>query len=574
MSTKKVVLLVIVVIILLIAMSWCTGRQFSKMAGSAQSSVVIGQDSWLRVNPSGMIPDYNEVMPFAFMGKISANSIQNMTLKIRLAKDDSRIKGLILEPGMLQVSFAGLNELGIAIQDFKQSGKAVLAFGDYLTQGDYLLASYADEIYMEPSASAGLLLTGTAVNALFYKDLYQKLGIKMHVIQAGEFKGAGEPYSQTSFSEGTRKNIEAALSDRFDLILNMIVENRGLTRDDALAVYNNRENLFIRAEKAVEMKLVDHALSRANMLDSLATDAEKLVAISDYAPAYHIGKGDKVAVVYLSGNIASGPASYNQSLISHQKVKKIVKDLLKNQSVKAVVLRVNSPGGSALESELIYQELLRLKAEKPILISMGGTAASGGYYISCAADKIIADPGTITGSIGVIMVLPEVSALSNKAGIASQTIKYGKFAGALNPFEPYSDEVLASVKLSSIATYDEFKSRVMAARNISADKINSLAEGRIYSAEDALAVGLVDELGSLDTAISTVAEMAGLSDYETVNYPVKMTFFEALKDSEFLNLSLSSLLKGPHFDPLQMARDYIEHIEPGTWQYLMPVVVE
>jgi protease IV len=574
MSTKKVVLLVIIVLILLIAMSYCTGRQFSKLAMSTQSSVIVTDNSWLRVNPSGMIADYNEVMPLNFMGSGSANSIQNMTAKIAQAADDKRIKGMILEPGMLQISLPALNELGLAIQNFKAGGKPVYAFGDFISQGDYLLASYADEIFMEPSASAGLLLTGTAVNALFYKELYEKLGIKMHVIQAGEFKGAGEPYNQTSFSEGTRQNIADVLSDRFELILATIAQNRSITTDDVRAVYNNREDIFIRAEQAVEMQLVDHALSRTEMLEKLDVESDKLVSIGDYKASRKMPRGDKIAVVYLNGNIAPGTAGYGQSLISHSKVRKITKDLIDNESVKAVVLRVNSPGGSALESEHIYQELLRLKASKPIIVSMGGVAASGGYYISCAADRIMADAGTITGSIGVIMVLPEATALGRKVGLRSQTIKYGKYAGAMNPFEPYSQEILNSFKQSSIGTYDEFKARVMSARGIAPEKINSIAEGRIYSAEDALAVNLIDEIGSLDLALVAAAEMANLSTFETVNYPVKMSFFEALKDSDFFNLTVQRIFSPNLLDLEKLARSYIEHIEPGTWQYLMPVVVD
>lgn len=574
-TTQRTILIILGVLILLIGMSWCTGRQIAKIAGSSQSSKQITDNSWLKVNPNALLSEYNEVLPFSFMGSSgNANSVQNIAAKIRHAATDSKIKGIILEPAVLQISMAGLHELGLAIKDFKASGKPVYAFGDYLTQGDYLLSSYADEIYMEPSASAGLLLTGAAVNTLFYKELYEKIGVKMHVIQAGEFKGAGEPYSQTSFSEGTRQNIEALLADRFELILGTIAENRKLTKDDLRAVYNNREEFFINADQALEMQLIDHALSHTNMLDSLAIEREKMVAIADYQPHRKITKGDKLAVVYLSGSISPGSASYNASTISFEKVRKIAAKLIEDKSVKAVVLRIDSPGGSALESELIYQELLRLKAEKPIIVSMGGVAASGGYYIACAAEQILADAGTITGSIGVIMILPEATALGRKVGLNSQTIKFGKYAGAMNPLEPYSAELLSSLKHSSIATYDEFKARVMNARKIPLDKINSIAEGRIYSAEDALAVSLIDEIGGLDVAVAKAAEIAGISDYDTVNYPVKKSFLEALKDSDFFNMTLQSISGNKLYDLDKLAARYLEHIEPGTWQYLMPVVVD
>jgi protease-4 len=553
-------------------MSYCTGRKLGKMAGGP-GAAVITDDSWLRVNPSAYLADYNEIMPMQFLGDSAANSTQSICAKIRHSANDKRIKGIILEPGMLQISLPALNEIGIAIADFKVSGKPVYAYGDYLSQGDYLLASYADEIFMEPSASAGLMLTGTSANSLFYKDMYDKLGIKMHVIQAGEFKGAGEPYSQTSFSEGTRQNIAAALSDRFESILKLIAANRKITVDDVRTVYNNREDLFIHAEHAVELKLIDHAMSRAEMLKKLDTDSEKMVPIAKYASGPEFSAKDKIAVVYLNGNISAGPASYNQSMISHSKVQKICKALVKDKSIKAVVLRINSPGGSALESELIYQELLRLKASKPIVVSMGSVAASGGYYISCAADKILADEGTITGSIGVIMYCPREQDLAARSGSIPKPSSLA-VCRRDQSLEPYSPELLASLKQSSIATYDEFKSRVMTARKISPDKIQSIAEGRIYSAEDALGVGLIDSLGNLEDAVLQAAGMANISDYAVTNYPTKITFFEALKDSEFFRMSLKSLLENRIVDIQKLAARYVEPIEPGTWMYLMPTMVD
>jgi len=572
-TTTKTLLIIFAVIILLIGMSWCTGKQLGKYA-SVQNKAILSDNSWLSINPSGILAEYNEVLPMAFMGKSMSNSVQNLSAKIRHAANDKRIKGLILEPRMLQLSYAGLHELGLSIQDFKQSGKPVYAFGDYLSQADYLLCSFADKIYLEPSASAGMMLTGTSANILFYKEMYDKLGIKMHVIQAGEFKGAGEPYSQTSLSEGTRQNIADALSDRFELLLSLIAENRKLTKDDVRSIYNNREGLFILANQAIEMGLADVASSRSEMMDTLAIDDDKLFKIADYQPTKKLGNANQIAIVYLNGAISPGPSSYNQSMISHAKVKKITENLIDQDRVKAVVLRIDSPGGSALESELIYQELLKLKAKKPILVSMGGTAASGGYYISCAADHIMADPGTLTGSIGVIMVLPEATNLSRKIGLRSQTIKYGKYAGALNLLEPHSQDLLNSLKQSSVATYDEFKARVMTARKIPVDKINSVAEGRIYSAEDALAITLIDEIGSLEDATGKIAEIAGISDYDTVNYPMKKSFFEALKDSDFFSMTLQSILDPNLFDLQKLAARHVEHIEPGTWQYLMSVMVD
>ncbi|MCB5252545.1 MAG: signal peptide peptidase SppA [Candidatus Cloacimonadaceae bacterium] len=574
MSTKKIVLIAIIVFILLVGLSYCVGRQMSKFAFSGPGPTPISADSWLNLNLSAFVPEYNEVLPLNLFGSKSANSMQNISYKIRRAKDDSRISGLLIQPMAAQISLAALHEIGLAIQDFKSSGKPVIAFGDMMGHGDYLLATYADEIYMEPSASAGLMLSGVSTNIMFYKEMFEKIGIKMHIIQAGEFKGAGEPYSQTSLSEGTRRNIEEMLSDRFELILSGVAERRGLTIDDVKAVYNGRENFILQAKEALEMRLIDHAAPRNQMLAERLIDEDNIVSISSYSTRPPASRGEKIAVMYLGGNIMPVGGSFNQALISYSKVHKMVEQVQDDNAVKAVVLRIDSPGGSALESELIYQELLKLKSSKPLVVSMGGVAASGGYYISCASDQIIADAGSITGSIGVIMMLPEATGLGRKLGLRSQTIKFGKFAGGLNPLEPYSEELLASLKRNSEGTYDEFKSRVMTARKISPDKINSIAEGRIYSAEDALALGLVDNLGSLEYAIAKAAELAGISDYRVENYPHKLSFFEAIKSTDFLNMQLSSLMGSKWWDLDREIIEELEMIEPYKWQYLMPIVVD
>lgn len=574
MSTKRIILIVFIVLVILLALSFWTGRQMSKLNLGGGTTSIIGSESWLHLNPSSYIPEYSEILPMNFFGNQEMNSMQGMVEKIRAAKDDKRISGILLEPSGVQVSYATLNELGLALQDFKHSGKPVVAFGDMMLQGDYLLASYADEIYMEPSASAGLMLAGASANITFYKELFDKIGVKMHVIQSGEFKGAGEPYSQTSLTEGTRANIAEVISDRFNLIVNSIAQRRKLTVDDVLAVFNNREDFFMEAKQALELKLVDVAESRNALLDKYNISEDNLVKMRSYNPRAISKKSDAVAVMYLEGEIMGGTGSFNQSLISHAKVKEIVESIDESSDVKALVVRVNSPGGSALESEYIYQELSRLAQRIPVVISMGGTAASGGYYISCAGQHVVADPGTLTGSIGVIMMLPEATGLGKKIGLRSQTIKYGKFAGALNPLEPYPPELLESLRRNAEGTYDEFKSRVMTARGISPDKINSIAEGRIYSAEDALALDLVDEIGSLDVAIAKAAELAGVSNYEARNYPRKRSFLELLKETDLMNMRVASLFGPLPRDPEELAELLWERLNPNTWLYLMPVRVD
>ncbi|MDD3534578.1 MAG: signal peptide peptidase SppA [Candidatus Cloacimonetes bacterium] len=576
MSTKKTVLIAVLVFIVLIFFSLFVSRGVNKMLGIKGSSatVLAGKDNWLVINPSGTVPEYNEIQAMPMFQKLSANSVESISAKIRYAITDVRIKGILLEPSGGGFSLPAIHEIGLALNEFKAAGKPVYAAGDMISQADYLLASYADEIAMDPSASGGIMLTGVAANSLFFKGFMDKYGIKMHVIQAGEFKGAGEPFSQTGFSEGTRQNISKVFSGLFEEMLSLLAANRGLTVEDMRAVYNDRRDLFILADEALELKLIDTASTRADYLAKHKITKNHTVSIAKYKNPVKLAKGDKIAVVYLSGDITPGTASYGRSQISYNKVRKITQEISKNKHVKAVVLRVDSPGGSALESDHIYRDLLKLKEDKPLVVSMSGVAASGGYYISCAADKIVADSGTIAGSIGVIMMLPEYTQASRRLGITSETIKFGKFASAINPFEPYSPELLASIKRSAAATYDEFKGIVMDARGIAPEKINSIAEGRVYSAEDALALGLIDEIASLDKAVALAAELADISSYSTINYPQKISFFDALSESDFFGMMSLKLFGSKLNKYLDEYESALEMMEPGIWQYRMPLQVD
>jgi protease-4 len=408
---------------------------------------------------------------------------------------------------------------------------------------------------------------------LFYKEMLDKLGIKMHILQSGEYKGAGEPFSQTELSKGTKENIDAALYDIYNHLLSLVAQNRKLETTQVKDIFEKRDDFFLSAEKAKELKLIDYAMSRDEMLKSLGLEEDNFMKIANYSPTAK-KKGDKIAVVYLNGNIApvSGSNFGSQGIISEAKVKKIIKQIHQHKDIKAVVLRINSPGGSALESELIYQQLLKLKREYPLVVSMGGTAASGGYYISCAGDYLIADPGTLTGSIGVIGLIPEMAGLGKKIGVRSQTLKYGKFAGALSPLEHYDPALIESLKRSSTATYNEFKQRVMTARKISPENIEAVAEGRIFSAEDALANKLIDEIGTLDKAIAKAAGLAKVTPYSSVNFPKKESYWEALKESDLLNLK--ERLQNNN-DPATQLEKYLKQISAtGEWLYLMPYTLE
>lgn len=568
MTSKKALLLGCIFFPLALILAFAIGFVSTFGSGSLPKTKV-PSEAWLRLNPSALVNDYNELEQMKWFGSASL-SAQEMAQKIRAAATDDRIKGMLIEPNFIQINYPALSEIGLAIADFKKAGKPVVAFGDYLTQGDYLLASYADNIYMEPSASAGLLLEGVSANVMFYKELFDKLGIKMHILQSGAYKGAGEPYSQTQLSPGTKENIDAALRERYRILRTAISQRRKLSLEEVTAIFETRDDYFVSAEKAKAVKLIDFPMGRDAMLEKLKLDDERLLAIADYQAPKEKQSGDKVAVVYLNGQISPGSGSEfgGQGVLSEAKLKKIIKDLRKHKDIKAIVLRINSPGGSALESELIYQQLLKLKKDYPLVISMGGVAASGGYYISCAGDYIMADEATITGSIGVIGMIPETVGLGNKLGLRTQTLRHGKFAGAFNLFESYDPALIESLKRSSSGTYTEFKNRVIAARKYAPGTIDSVAEGRVFSAAAAKQNRLIDEIGDLSAAIRKAASMVNLKTYSTLAFPKQTTFWEALKDSDIMKMKQElQLLQDPQ---MQLERALQEIPATGEWQYLLP----
>ncbi len=533
------------------------------------STPKVPSDAWLRLNPSALVNDYNEMEQMRFFGSVNASS-QDICDKVRAAAKDDRIKGMLIEPNFIQINYPALNEIGYAIQDFKKAGKPVVAFGDYLTQGDYLLCSYADQIYMEPSASAGLLLEGVSAHLMFYKDMLDKLGIKMHILQSGAYKGAGEPYSQTQLSPGTRDNIDKALLERYRILKTAVAERRKLDLSEVTRFFEERDDFFVSAAKAKEWKLIDFPMGRDAMLEKLKLDDDKLLDLADYHPSPAKKSGDKVAVVYLTGEISpdTGTEFGGQGMISAAKVKKIINSIKDDKNIKAVVLRINSPGGSALESELIYQQLFRLKKDYPIVVSMGGVAASGGYYISCSADYLMASEATITGSIGVIGMIPETVGLGKKLGLNTQTLKHGKFAGAFNMFQSFDPALIESMRRSSSGTYQEFKSRVIAARKYEPGSIDSVAEGRVFSAAAAKQNRLIDEIGDLQAAITKAAYMANLKTYSVSFLPKQATFWEALKETDLNHFKTRIQMLN---DPSAQLENALKQIPAsGEWQYLMP----
>jgi len=567
MKTGKPILIGCLVFPLILIVAFGIG--FCSSAGKLGSGVSVPSNAWLVLDPAGLINDYNEIQSSGIFGT-GITSAEELTARIKAASTDKRIKGMLIKPGFLEVSYPNLGEISIAIAQFKGSQKPVIAYGAMMSQKDYLLCAMADSIWMEPSASAGLLLEGVSANLMFYKEALQKLGIRMHVMQSGEFKGAGEPYTRTELSAGTRANLEKALKARYDKLVGDIATYRNIDSTRVIEVLENRDDIFISASMAKDYGLID----RAGSLDALKLQygitKDNSISIDDYSGKQPSAKAQKVAVVNLSGSIAAGPDYGSESMISASKVRKIIEAIEKDKTIKAVVLRVNSPGGSALESELIYQQISQLKKKLPVVVSMGGVAASGGYYISCAGQYIYADPYTITGSIGVIMTLPETKELGTKLGLRSQTLRYGKFAGPINLFETYDPALLESFRRSSEGVYTEFKQRVSESRQIPMDLMPEVAEGRIWSSDDALALKLIDAVGNLQDAIGKAADLAKLSDYSVTNYPTRVSIYQALKESGIFQM-LDRELKLRHGDPAEQIKDLLlSEFGPNQWLYRCP----
>lgn len=486
----------------------------------------VKSDSWLQISPTGIVEDYNEVNR-SFMA--NTTSVQDICTKINDAAFDKNIKGILLQPSFIQIRTAGINEIGEAIKVFKQTGKPVIAHLEMQSQQDYMLAVLADTIAMEPSSAAGMFFEGVQANISFYKNLLDKLGLKINVIKSGEYKGAGETYSQTSLSPETYGNLKEVLSDRYELIISYIADHRNLTADQVRAVFENRDDYLLSADFALQSGLIDKVIGKDEFLKHYGITKKQLLPVTSYSPATKAPAGkDKIAVCYLQGGISQKVMSYMPEGINADKVQGIIDQINQDSKVKAVVLRVNSPGGSALESEIIYRKLEELKSRVPIVVSMSGVAASGGYYISAPSDYIVADPFTVTGSIGVVQLLPDASGLSKKVGITNQTIAFGKYAGSMNLMNTPSEELVVSLQRNSANIYNEFKQRVVKYRKIDIDSLEALAGGRVWSAQDALDNRLIDQVGTLSDAIMKAAELAKVTSYQTVVLPQKRQYWELL----------------------------------------------
>jgi protease-4 len=432
---------------------------------------------------------------------------------------------------------SNLHTLRKALTAFKESGKFIYAYGDYYTQSDYYLASVADSIFVHPEG--GVDFRGLSAEILYYKSAQEKSGISMEVIRNGKYKSAVEPYLDDYMSKENRTQIQSYIDDIWDTLLGDIATSRGLSEK---ALDTHADNLAgANAQKAISASLIDGTATRRSYKEKLESqfdeDEMETTNFFDYMSiaGRRKGKGaDRIAVLYAQGEIIYGEGG--AEMIGQEKMIKALKKIGKKKNIKAVVLRVNSPGGSALASELIWEEIEHLRETKKVVVSMGNVAASGGYYIAANAHEIVAEPTTITGSIGVWGVLPNVNRLSKRWGINAEQVTTNKQALQYSPFEPLPNSTRNEIKAGINQVYQTFLTRVADGRNMTKDEVHKIAQGRVWSGVEAKAIGLVDHLGGLDLALERAAALAEIEDYRLTTYP---------KFDDDLEGLLGGLLGGP-----------------------------
>ena len=520
----------------------------------SESSTTVKPNSVLYMKLDYSIPDRTVDNPFGginfqTMESQDQTGLNDILRNIEHAKTDSNIKGIYLELSSIPTSPASLQEIRDKLIEFKESGKFIVTYGESYSQTAYYLASIADKVFLNPE---GMLdLHGMASQIMFYKHLLDKLDVEMQIVRGpnNRFKSAVEPYFLDKMSEANREQMEKLLGTVWGQILTGISESRNISVEQLNQIADNLE-LMTDAKVALNYGLVDQLYYRDQVLAELKTmtgSSDKINAINNenYAKSYKTKNPSKneVAIIYASGQIYDGKGSEDN--IYSENLSKTIREAREDKDVKAIVLRVNSPGGSALASAIIGRELDLTKEVKPIIVSMGNYAASGGYWISAKADYIFADPTTLTGSIGVFGTFPNLQGLlNNKIGLTfdvAKTNENADFGSVTQPLTPFQ---YAKLQENVVKTYDDFTRRVAEGRGLRQTYVDSIGQGRVWAGADAIEIGLVDQLGDMEDAIAFAVEKAGLGDdYKVTELPKEKDFFTRIMESFNSNNDLDAALR-------------------------------
>ena len=530
------------------------------VAAAGEQKPVVKDGSVLRLSLAGVVNERAVDNPFAeLLGNemLQEQGLDQMLNAIKAARDNDKIKGMYIEAGALSADFAVMQELRAAIADFGKQ-KPVVAYGDTYTSGAYYVASAAQKVYINPSGM--ILWHGIASQPVFYKDLLEKVGVKMQVFRVGTYKSAVEPFTNTEMSPANRAQVESYINDIWGGICREVSASRNIPVDslDALA---DRYQFLADADDYVKCGLVDSLTYvdglRGKLREMAGTEKVNLVEAAEMAKLYEPAKADdKVAVYYAYGSIVDAATTglgAGEAEIVGDKVVTDLDDLMNNDEVKAVVLRINSGGGSAYASEQMWRAVQLLKQKKPVVVSMSGLAASGGYYMSCGADYIFADAMTLTGSIGIFGLVPDATGLlTEKLGLHFDVVKTNEAADFGATGRPFNAAESAAMQAYVERGYALFLKRVAEGRNMSVAAVDSIAQGRVWTGAQAVNLKLVDKLGGLDAAVAEAAKRAKIKDYEVAPYPTAPSWMDGLMQQvqdDYLENRLQSFL-GEYYQPL------------------------
>lgn len=544
------------------------------MIASGSSAKDVSDNSVMVINLSGML---NERSESTFMDEIGGNTVGTIGLDdvlaaIDKAEGNDKIKGIYIEAGMLSAdSYASLTAIRNALLDFKKSGKWIVAYGDVYTQGVYYVASVADKVFLNPSGQVDW--HGIASQPIFLKDLMAKFGVKMQLAKVGAYKSAPEMFTADKMSDANREQVTAYINGLWQNVCKGVSESRKIS----VAQLNAYADSFVTLSDAkdfVKYKFVDKLIytdgikAEINkLLKNEADDDINTVSLADMKVVKgKEDKGEEIAIYYAYGDIVDsetgGMMSSGHSIVG-KTVCQDLEDLMEDDDVKAVVLRINSGGGSAYASEQIWHYVEMLKKKKPVVVSMGGMAASGGYYISSGANWIVAEPTTLTGSIGIFGMFPDMSELlTQKLGVKFDEVKTNRHSAFGTPARPFNEEEMSYLNKYIDRGYNLFRQRVAQGRKMKVENVEKIAQGRVWLGQDALKIKLVDELGGLDKAIAKAAQLAKLKEYHTSAYPGKVDWLDQLLNKtsggSYIKAQMRQSL-GEYYEPFMLLKDMNNH---------------
>lgn len=541
------------------------------MALSQSETAPVADNSVLVLRLTGSLSERanDDVLASLFGDRIPKLGLATMTEAIRQAKESDKVKGIYIEAGAFAPdSYASLAAIRRELEEFRKAGKWIVAYGDSYTQGAYYLASVADKVYLNPQGQVDW--HGLGSEPVFVKDLLAKLNVRMQVAKVGTYKSATEMFTGEKMSDADRQQTTAYLTGIWQNVVSAVGKSRSLTAQQLNAYADSLVSLAA-PQDYVRMRMVDGLLYTDQVRQAvkkkmgLSPDDEiPQVSMSDLlAAGPEDKKGDEIAIYYAVGDIVDGVVAMpsRESVIDAQKVCADLQDLAKDKDVKAVVLRVNSPGGSAYASEQIWHQVMELKKVKPVVVSMGSYAASGGYYISCPANWIVAEPNTLTGSIGIFGMFPDVSGLlREKLGLKFDEVKTNKYALFGTRSRPFTADELSHLESYIDRGYKLFRQRVADGRRLKVDQVEQVAQGHVWLGQDALRIGLVDQLGGFEVALRKAAQLAKLTQWHSSAYPVLPDYLSQLLDlpgaarGNYLDEQMRQSL-GAYYEPFALIRD-------------------